>query len=99
MAAPDKKEHFGIIYAEALAGGTPTVAYEGGGVSSIVTPETGVLTKRNTDELGQAVQALLGNAEQYAMMATASRARGEALFSHLMLGARLEKWLAGICSA
>ena len=32
VAAPEKKEHFGIIYAEALAGGTPCVAYEGGGV-------------------------------------------------------------------
>ena len=27
VAAPEKKEHFGIIYAEALAGGTPCVAY------------------------------------------------------------------------
>ncbi|MFP6900546.1 MAG: glycosyltransferase family 4 protein, partial [Opitutales bacterium] len=99
VAAPEKKEHFGIIYAEALSGGTPTVAYEGGGVSSIVTPETGVLTERNTAELGQAVQALLGDAEQYAMMTKASRTRGKTLFCHLMLGARLEKWLSGICAA
>ncbi|NNM05371.1 MAG: glycosyltransferase family 4 protein, partial [Gemmatimonadetes bacterium] len=34
VAAPEKKEHFGIIYAEALAGGTPCVAYKGGGVAS-----------------------------------------------------------------
>jgi glycosyltransferase involved in cell wall biosynthesis len=99
VAAPEKKEHFGIIYAEALAGGTPTVAYKGGGVSSIVTPETGVLTERNTDELGQTVRALLSDAEQYARMTKACRTRGETLFSHIMLGARLEEWLSGICAA
>ena len=41
-AAPEKKEHFGIIYAETLAAGTPCVAYGGGGVDSIVTPDVGV---------------------------------------------------------
>ena len=46
-AVPEKKEHFGIIYAEGLAAGTPPVAYEGGGVSSIITQETGILTKRD----------------------------------------------------
>ena len=99
VAAPEKKEHFGIIYAEALCGGTPTVAYEGGGVSSIVTPKTGVLTERNVVELGQAARALLGNAEQYAMMTKASRTRAETHFSYTMLGARLEKWLSRICVA
>jgi glycosyltransferase involved in cell wall biosynthesis len=39
VAAPEKKEHFGIIYAEALAGGVPIVAYTGGGVNSIMTDE------------------------------------------------------------
>ena len=99
VAAPEKKEHFGIIYAEALAGGTPSVAYEGGGVSSIVTPDTGVLTERNTAVLGQAVHTLLGNAEQYAAMAKASRTRAETHFSYTMLGARLEEWLSRICTA
>ena len=94
VAAPEKKEHFGIIYAEALAGGTPTVAYEGGGVSSIVTPETGVLTERNPEKLGHAVNNLLNDTERYKMMRTTGRQRAETHFSNAMLGARLENWLS-----
>lgn len=54
-AAPEKKEHFGIIYAEALAGGTVPVAYEGGGVASIITKDVGVLTDRDPVALGDAI--------------------------------------------
>ena len=61
IAAPEKKEHFGIIYAEALAGGTPVVAFEGGGVASIVTPTEGILTERNPIELGEKINYLLQN--------------------------------------
>ncbi len=98
VAAPEKKEHFGIIYVEGLAGGTPIVAYKGGGVSSIVTPETGVLTERSPAELGQTVHSLLRNTEQRTMMAKAGRARAETLFSYSTLGARLEEWLSRICT-
>ncbi len=99
VAAPEKKEHFGIIYVEALAGGTPTVAYKGGGVSSIVTSETGVLTKRNPRALGQAVYTLLHNTEQRTKLSEASRTRAETHFSYTMLGARLEEWLLHLCAA
>jgi glycosyltransferase involved in cell wall biosynthesis len=97
VATPEKKEHFGIIYVEALAGGTPTVAYEGGGVSSIVTPDTGVLTERNPENLGKVVYNLLLNTEQYTMMAKTGRRRAEEHFSYTMLGSRLEEWLYKIC--
>jgi len=80
VAAPEKKEHFGIIYAEALAGGTPAVAYKGGGVSSIVTPEVGILTERNPARLGQAVRGLLQDKNCCSRMALAARARAEAHF-------------------
>jgi len=92
-AAPEKKEHFGIIYAEALAAGTPPVAYEGGGVSSIVTPETGILTKRDPEALGQAIRSLLSDGERLSTAARNARARAEECFSSQKLGKRLEDWL------
>ncbi|NOX86747.1 MAG: glycosyltransferase family 4 protein, partial [Chlorobi bacterium] len=58
-AAPEKKEHFGIIYVEALAAGTPPVAYKGGGVDSIITPDVGIITERNPETLGKKIARLL----------------------------------------
>jgi len=93
-AAPEKKEHFGIIYAEALAAGTVPVAYEGGGVASIITPETGVLTSRDPAELGRAIRDLLMDPDRRATMALAGRRRAEEHFSWQRIGRRLEDWLA-----
>jgi glycosyltransferase involved in cell wall biosynthesis len=98
-AAPEKKEHFGIIYAEGLAAGTPPVAYEGGGVSSIITPETGIVTKRDPKSLGCAIRALLTDPKKLAEMASEGRTRAEENFSWLTLGQRLEDWLLGIISS
>jgi type III pantothenate kinase len=95
-AAPEKNEHFGIIYAEALAGGTPCVAYAGGGVPSIVTPDVGLLTERNPAALGRAIRELLEDGERRARMAAAGRSRAERLFSYPELTARLELWLEGV---
>ncbi|RKZ17925.1 hypothetical protein DRQ50_04500 [bacterium] len=95
-AAPRKKEHFGIIYAEALAAGTPPVAYEGGGVSSIITEGTGVLTERNPQELGRAIRGLLEDPERLAEMARAGRQRAEENYSFVDLGQKLEEWLEGL---
>lgn len=92
-AAPEKKEHFGIIYAEALAGGTVPVAYEGGGVGSIITAETGILTKRAPRALGLAVRGLMNDAERVATMSYAARARAVDRFDWRKLGRRLEDWL------
>ncbi len=93
-AAPEKKEHFGIIYAEGLAAGTPPVAYEGGGVSSIITQETGVLAKRDPELLGSEIRALLTEPERLGRMARAGRRRAEEHYNCLKLGRRLEEWLA-----
>ena len=98
-AAPEKKEHFGIIYAEGLAAGTPPVAYEGGGVSSIITQETGILTKRDPKLLGSAIRALLTDPERLGIMARAGRRRAEENYDWLQLGRRLEDWLAHMCSS
>ncbi len=98
-AAPEKKEHFGIIYAEGLAAGTPPVAYEGGGVSAIVTQETGVLTERDPKLLGSAIRELLKEPERLDRMARNGRTRAEEHFDWLELGRKLEDWLTAMCSA
>jgi glycosyltransferase involved in cell wall biosynthesis len=98
-AAPEKKEHFGIIYAEGLAAGTPPVAYEGGGVSSIITHETGILTKRDPRSLGSAIRGLLTHPEKLEKMARAGRKRAEENFSWLKLGRKLEDWLVRISAS
>ncbi len=97
-AAPEKKEHFGIIYAEGLAAGTPPVAYEGGGVASIVTHETGILTERDPRALGRAIHGLLTHPERLAAMARKGRRRAEENFSWLTLGRKLKEWLVRISS-
>jgi glycosyltransferase involved in cell wall biosynthesis len=98
-AAPEKKEHFGIIYAEGLAAGTPSVAYEGGGVSSIVTPETGILTERDPRSLGRAIRSLLADPARRDRMAAEGRKRAEEKFSGDKLGRRLEVWLSGFATS
>jgi len=93
VAAPEKKEHFGIIYTEAMGGSIPVVAYKGGGVNSIVTRKTGILTDRNPEALGKAVCSLLTSPETCASMGGASRKRAEAMYATDYLGPKLEKWL------
>jgi len=94
VAAPEKKEHFGIIYAEALAGGSVPVAYDGGGVGSIVTPEVGRLTDRDPSQLGAAVREVLAmNPGERAEMTRAGRARAEERFDYNRLVATLDEWL------
>ncbi len=95
VAAPEKKEHFGIIYAEALAGGTPCVAYEGGGVGSIVTPTEGILTERSPKALGQKINYLLQNSGLRKKMAVSCRSRAEKLFNYDELVQELVDWMRG----
>lgn len=96
VAAPEKKEHFGIIYAEALAGGTPCVAYGGGGVDSIVTPDVGVLTPRDPVSLGRAIRELLTDEPRRLGMASRARLRAAEHFDTVQLAAELEDWLVGL---
>jgi glycosyltransferase involved in cell wall biosynthesis len=97
-AAPEKLEHFGIIYAEALAAGTPPVAYDGGGVPSIVTESTGVLTERDPTSLGTAVRSLLESEDRRREMAIAARSRAEDEFDADVLGSHLVEWLETLMS-
>jgi len=95
VAAPEKKEHFGIIYAEALAGGVPCVAYEGGGVGSIVTPTEGILTNRSPKALGEKINYLLQNTGLRKQMAVSCRYRAEKLFNYDELVQELVNWMKG----
>jgi glycosyltransferase involved in cell wall biosynthesis len=92
-AAPEKKEHFGIIYTEALAGGTPVVAYKGGGVGSIVTPDVGILTERSPGELGKEINKLLSDEKLMEEMAKNGRRRAEENYDYNKLVAKLVNWL------
>ena len=93
VAAPEKREHFGIIYAEALAAGTPPVAYEGGGVGSIIDDEVGSLTDRDPEALGRAVRSLLEDEPTRSRMVANGRRRAEERFGYDRLVDRLETWL------
>ena len=97
VAAPEKKEHFGIRYAEALAGGTPCVAYKGGGVGSIVTSTEGILTERNPVSLGKKINYLLQNSGLRRQMAVSCRARAEKLYNYNELVQELVDWLQPMC--
>lgn len=99
VAAPEKKEHFGIIYTEGMAGGVPTVAYEGGGVNSIVTNATGVLTERNAEALGKAIRSLLLNDKKRLEMSANCIDRAKTYYSTKVLGPNLNHWLLALLNA
>jgi glycosyltransferase involved in cell wall biosynthesis len=98
-AAPEKKEHFGIIYTEAMAGNVPIVAYEGGGVNSIITDATGILTDRNPIALGEAIRSLLLNDEKRIRMSLNCGKRAKKYYSTKVLGPKLNNWLLSILNA
>ncbi|MCP3975645.1 MAG: glycosyltransferase family 4 protein [bacterium] len=98
-AAPVKREHFGIIYIEALAAGTPPVAYAGGGVDSIVSPCVGSLTARAPRDLGIEIRRLLLADERRRLMGIAGRVRAESLFDQRQIGTRFVDWIEGLQSA
>lgn len=92
-AAPEKLEHFGIIYVEALAAGTVPVAYRGGGVDSIVSPDVGVLTERTPSALGRAIREVLEDEERANDMAAAGMRLARIRYAASELGKRLAEWI------
>ena len=95
-AAPEKLEHFGIIYIEAMAGGTVPVAYGGGGVDSIITDDAGIRTERRPKALGAAIAELLDDDARRDAMALAGRRRAIDEYAVPRLGHRLDRWLTGL---
>ena len=92
VAAPNKREHFGIIYAEAMAYGVPPVAYRGGGVPDVVGPEAGILVERDPAALGRAVRLLLEDAPRRSTMARLGRRRATELFDKEAVATRFVAW-------
>lgn len=97
-AGPVKREHFGIIYIEAMAAGTVPVAYSGGGVDTIVTPDVGVLTDRSPRALGTAIRRLLMDDWQRQQYARAGPAVAAARYDGRELGRRLAAWIEAVRS-
>lgn len=97
-AAPEKREHFGIIYIEALAAGTVPVAYRGGGVDSIITHDVGVRTDRDPRLLGRSIRRLLADRSAMSRMAAAGRDRAERLYDVAALGDEFSSWLAAVAA-
>ncbi len=98
VAAPEKREHFGIIYVEALASGTVPVAYSGGGVDSIISREVGVTTERDPAILGRSVRRLLEDEDLRKRMALDGRQRAIRLYDEGELGSELVSWLTAIAA-
>ncbi len=97
-AAPEKREHFGIIYIEALAAGTVPVAYSGGGVDSIVTPGVGYLTDRDPRALGGTIRDLLHEPERLTSLVAPARKTAVERYASDALGRRLVSWLESIAA-
>lgn len=95
-AAPDKQEHFGIIYVEGLAAGTVPVAYGGGGVGSVVSQDVGITTERSPFALGAAIRQLLIDDGRRRRMARAGRDRAERLYDEATLGDEFVSWLEAV---
>ncbi|HHC07529.1 MAG TPA: glycosyltransferase [Actinobacteria bacterium] len=97
-AAPEKLEHFGMIYVEALAGGTVPIAYEGGGVDSIVTEGLGILTERDPRALGRAIRDVLAEPERIEAYALAGRHAAVERYASERLGRRFVSWLEALAA-
>lgn len=73
---PSLAEAFGLAAVEALATGCPVVASNVGGLSEIVTPETGILVPPcDAHALAEAIISLLQNSERHRTMGEHGRAR------------------------
>ena len=84
-------EGFGIVFVEASACGVPSVAGRSGGShEAVVDGETGfVVSPRDVDAVGAALERLLGDHDLRARMGTAARERAERELSYDVLVHRL----------
>ena len=91
LVTPCWEEPFGLIVAEALACGTPVVAFDRGAMRDLVSDEVGCVVPANdVAALAAAIPIALGKSRQ------ACRARAEAQWSHDLMLQRYEALLAQV---
>jgi glycosyltransferase involved in cell wall biosynthesis len=94
------QEAFGQMLLEAAACGVPTVAIEAGGISDIVTPETGILVReKSAAALMAAIDLLLSAGTLRETMGRAARDRVLQHFTLAHQASAWERYLAGLATA
>lgn len=93
LVTPCWEEPFGLVVAEALACGTPVVAFERGAMADLISEEVGCLVPANdVAALAAAIPLALGKSRQ------ACRARAEANWSHERMLERYETLLSEVAA-
>ncbi|MCU1492136.1 MAG: hypothetical protein JWM85_3541 [Acidimicrobiaceae bacterium] len=97
VAIPSRFESFGIVAAEALASGTPVVAFALPALQEIVSPDCGVLVEAfDTGAFAQACESILLNPERRAAMSAAARERAVRFDWDLAARAQEQAYLAAV---
>lgn len=96
-----EEEGLGLVFIEAAAAGTPSVAARVGGIGdAVVDGETGLLVAPDSvDQLAEAIRALLADPERVARLGAAARERARARYDWRVNAARLRDELASLVTA
>jgi glycosyltransferase involved in cell wall biosynthesis len=94
-----KDEPFGLVLLEAMAAGTPPVAFDSGGPREIIEPgRSGLLVTKETDEaLAAAIESLAIDPELRRRLGNAARRRFESRFTAQRMTQELENRLEALC--
>lgn len=94
---PSLAESFGCTAAEAAAAGTAVIAFASGGLTEIVTEETGWLVEAgNADALYEALEEALKDRERLKEKGLQARKRAEVLYGETRMLDRYEKIYRGL---
>ena len=88
-------EQFGRVVAEALAVGTPVVAYSSGAIPDVVGPGGIVVSEGDRDSLVAATGGLLRNDDRWEALSCAAKTQGRLYSDHEVAEALLSLWRVG----